>query len=71
MYGVYDVSNDILRRDVYDTAEEAQAQADLLNSIPAPIRRLPRPTPHYVVREVIEDGFEELLVGLRKSYKIK
>ena len=69
MYGVYDAANKIIYS-VFETLEEAQEEANLRNSVPAPKRRLPRPTPHYEVVSVVEDGYENMVVGFRKHYKV-
>lgn len=70
MYGVYDVVNKMLDRHVFEMKEDAQEWADISNKAPRPVRRNPRPKPHYEVREVVEDGFEEMLVGYHKHYKV-
>ena len=69
MFGVYDVANKILYH-VYETMEEAQEDADIRNACPPPRRRLPRPAPRYEVVPVVEDGYENMVVGFRKHYKV-
>ncbi len=69
MYGVYDVVNKVLYN-VYETLEEAQEEVTLRNSVPTPKRILPRPAPRYKAVPVVEDGYENMVVGFRKHYKV-
>lgn len=71
MYSIYDKENGILYdRYIFSSREEAQAEADLRNSVPSVRRLTPRPRPEYVVVEVEATGLENMLVGLREGYRI-